>query len=151
MERPKRIQRKRTKGWRMPAGAVSVCRPSRHGNPFRIGGWYIRGDVGGFRLPLRMIFTEAAPGHEDSRFTCISTAAEAVEWFRWYVGTWTDGRREEVARELRGRDLACFCELTEPCHADVLLELANPVTEVWPMGKESGTTGDGGAHDGMPG
>ncbi len=27
--------------------------------------------------------------------------------------------------ELRGRDLVCSCKLTEPCHADVLLELAN--------------------------
>jgi hypothetical protein len=28
-------------------------------------------------------------------------------------------------RELRGKDLTCTCKLTEPCHADVLLELAN--------------------------
>lgn len=27
--------------------------------------------------------------------------------------------------ELRGRDLACWCKLDEPCHADILLELAN--------------------------
>ena len=27
--------------------------------------------------------------------------------------------------ELQGKDLSCTCELTEPCHADVLLELAN--------------------------
>ena len=32
---------------------------------------------------------------------------------------------EDVERELRGRDLACYCPLDEPCHADVLLELAN--------------------------
>ena len=28
-------------------------------------------------------------------------------------------------RELRGKDLICACKLTEPCHADVLLEVAN--------------------------
>jgi hypothetical protein len=28
-------------------------------------------------------------------------------------------------RELRGMDLICTCKLNEPCHADVLLELAN--------------------------
>lgn len=33
----KRIQRKRTKGWRMPEGAVSVCRPGIWGNPFKPG------------------------------------------------------------------------------------------------------------------
>src|SRR5687767_9868386 len=28
-------------------------------------------------------------------------------------------------RELRGKDLICTCKLTDPCHADVLIELAN--------------------------
>ena len=32
---------------------------------------------------------------------------------------------EDVERELRGRDLACYCPLDEPCHADVLLSIAN--------------------------
>ncbi len=27
--------------------------------------------------------------------------------------------------ELRGKDLACYCRLGQPCHADVLLEIAN--------------------------
>ena len=31
----------------------------------------------------------------------------------------------DVTRELRGRDLACYCPLGEPCHADVLLMVAN--------------------------
>jgi hypothetical protein len=34
---PKRIQRKRVKGWRMPTNTVYVGRPSRHGNPFKVG------------------------------------------------------------------------------------------------------------------
>ena len=32
---------------------------------------------------------------------------------------------EEARRELRGRDLACYCPLDAPCHADVLLAVAN--------------------------
>lgn len=32
---------------------------------------------------------------------------------------------EQVKRELRGKHLACWCALTEPCHADVLLAVAN--------------------------
>jgi hypothetical protein len=32
--------------------------------------------------------------------------------------------------ELRGKDLMCWCPLGEPCHADVLLELAN-VVDPW--------------------
>ena len=31
----------------------------------------------------------------------------------------------EIVAELRGKDLACFCPLDQPCHADVLLEIAN--------------------------
>ena len=33
---PKRIQRKRTRGWKMPKNAVYVGRPSRWGNPFDV-------------------------------------------------------------------------------------------------------------------
>ena len=32
---------------------------------------------------------------------------------------------DDVKRELRGRDLACYCPLDQPCHADVLLTIAN--------------------------
>jgi hypothetical protein len=33
--------------------------------------------------------------------------------------------RAHARRELRGRDLCCFCPLHLACHADVLLEIAN--------------------------
>jgi hypothetical protein len=32
---------------------------------------------------------------------------------------------DDVRRELRGRDLACWCRPDRPCHADVLLAVAN--------------------------
>ncbi|MBD3674367.1 MAG: DUF4326 domain-containing protein [Planctomycetaceae bacterium] len=35
MVEPKRIQRKRTKGWRMPRNAVYVGRPGKFGNPYQ--------------------------------------------------------------------------------------------------------------------
>lgn len=34
---PLRIQRCRTKGWRMPAGAVFVGRPTKWANPYKVG------------------------------------------------------------------------------------------------------------------
>ena len=40
-----RIQRRRTKGWRMPPGAVNVTRPSDWGNPFRVGGNLVNAGV----------------------------------------------------------------------------------------------------------
>ena len=30
-----------------------------------------------------------------------------------------------VRSELKGKDLACWCPLDQPCHADVLLQIAN--------------------------
>lgn len=53
--------------------------------------------------------------------------SEAVREYRDYLAT----RPDLVAaarRELAGRDLACWCPLDEPCHADVLLDVANDGT-----------------------
>jgi hypothetical protein len=33
---------------------------------------------------------------------------------------------DDIRAELAGRDLACLCPIGLPCHADVLLEIANP-------------------------
>ena len=53
----------------------------------------------------------------------IRTAGSAVELYRmWLPGQ--DLYRQ--LSELTGHDLMCFCPLDQPCHADVLLELANP-------------------------
>ena len=98
MSGPKRIQRQRTKGWRMPEGAVYVGRPSRWGNPWTI-------------------------GHKDPWSGEPMSAGAAVAAFRYGIDT-VHGRWE-AARYLRGKDLACWCRLDQPCHADVLLELAN--------------------------
>jgi hypothetical protein len=120
-DQPKRIQRKRTKGWRMPEGAVYVGRPTKWGNRFRVGGHYLRGANREFgALGVAVIFTEAADGHQTQRYTTIATTTEAVAWFRWYLE-----RCHIDVSSLRGKDLACWCRLDQPCHADVLLEVAN--------------------------
>lgn len=120
MSTPKRIQRKRSKGWRMPADAVYVGRPTKWGNPFRIAGHYKRRWRG-------WVYLEAADGFQDATYTTIGTRQEAVEWFRWYMGTKLFDRQPErdLLATLCGKDLACWCPLDQPCHADVLLELAN--------------------------
>lgn len=165
---PQRIQRRRTKGWRMPAGAVYVGRPTRWGNPFE------------FRTPHGLARVPAVedPGaeweyegrisadgtrhdyhHPDGRVTVCHvrymTRAECVETYRRaltgndsaamrsafphglgkWLGYWAKDAKglrvreyvtvDDVRRELAGRDLVCWCPLDEPCHADVLLELAN--------------------------
>ncbi len=62
-------------------------------------------------------------GYEDSvPVDGCADMATAVAWFRrWAAGDYT----AEARRVLGGHDLACWCRLDQPCHADVLLELAN--------------------------
>jgi len=123
--KPVRIQRRRTKGWRMPEGAVYVGRPTKYGNKFAVGRHYKRHVGAGIpRLGLSFIYLEAFEGYQDASFTTITSRAEAVEWFRWYLAQ-TPTSTAALCAELRGKDLACWCPLDQPCHADVLLELAN--------------------------
>lgn len=57
------------------------------------------------------------------------TRRQAVAAFALHLAaTEQDSLRAEIRRELRGRDLACWCPLDQPCHADVLLLLANEAT-----------------------
>lgn len=103
---PKRIQRKRTKGWKMPPNTVSVTRPGPWGNPRRVGMYqgYGREDaVADFRRWL------------ERDFACRS-------WEGVYGPPPT---KQRIRKELRGKNLACFCPLNQPCHADILLEIAN--------------------------
>jgi Domain of unknown function (DUF4326) len=113
--KPQRIQRKRTKGWCMPPNTVSVTRPGKWGNPFLIGRYY-RINAGAF-LWLEALDDVA---RRDPRFSKVQTAQQAVDLFRAVAE-----KRPLNWRELRGKNLACFCSLDKPCHADVLLELAN--------------------------
>jgi hypothetical protein len=109
-----RIQRKRTKGWRMPEGAVYVGRGDKEawGNPFHVG-----------HETSIVVFP---PGGGPDAWGCGMpiTRQLAVDLYR----AWLLARPAavEAAREtLAGRDLACWCALDQPCHADVLLEVAN--------------------------
>jgi len=100
-----RIQLRRTKGWRKPDGAIVVARPTRWGNPYRPGAdhpWYPAGQV-------------------------LLTREEAVTRYRSdLINRLLAVTVDDARRELAGHDLACWCPLDQPCHADVLLELANP-------------------------
>ncbi|MCC6355246.1 MAG: DUF4326 domain-containing protein [Verrucomicrobiae bacterium] len=98
---PRRIRLSRKRGWRKPPRAVTVARPTYWGNPWRVG---VHGD----------------------RATCVRAHAD---WLAGKRHDAPDGRSagEVLARigELRGKDLACWCLLDGPCHADALLKLAN--------------------------
>lgn len=103
-----RIQRKRIKGWRMPDNAVYVGRPTKWGNP----------------ISLR-VAAEARPTgtYVDGLYWTPEQRQYAVDKYREWIGQLAVG--DQIHAELAGRDLACWCPLDQPCHADVLLELAN--------------------------
>ena len=100
---PIRHQRRRTKGYKTPPGVVYVGRGSRWGNPFRIGA---------------LVLTNTG------RAACHIDAELAVALYRnWLQAQLNHGDLD--LSELRGRDLSCWCREGSPCHADLLLELAN--------------------------
>lgn len=108
---PRRVQIRRVKGWRMPENAVAVTRGKhrKYGNPFTLESYY-----------------EAGYREDES-----TAARHCVDAFRaWMLGEhhWAHGQPMPPPPDitpLRGKNLGCFCPLDSPCHADVLLELAN--------------------------
>jgi hypothetical protein len=43
--KPVRVQRKRTKGWKMPENTISVTRPGKWSNPFPVGLYGLEGSL----------------------------------------------------------------------------------------------------------
>lgn len=142
---PQRIQRKRVKGWRMPEGAVYVGRSTKWGNPFGPGTSSNLVRIPAVHYPDRPWEYEgriSAPGFlhpywkpDRTIVHCTSyamTREQAVVCFEAYTrgGGWpldwkTRFDIEAAREELRGKDLVCWCSPNQPCHADVLLRIAN--------------------------
>lgn len=112
---PRRIRLSRAPGFRLADVSDNyrvVSRPSRWGNPFTI--------------------TECL--NDDPTQTRAEAQARCVRLFQnWLNGEYVASGLELQQRrnwilghigELAGRDLACWCKTSEPCHADVLLTLA---------------------------
>lgn len=100
---PTRIQLSRRKGFRLQdvsmalngLPAVKVARPGMWGN------------------------------HAAVRDGTPTGAAAVASFRRWVEGEASWAWKARAGIDLRGKNLACFCSLDSPCHADVLLELAN--------------------------
>lgn len=104
-EQPRRIRLSRAKGWRMPDNTVKVDRSTKWGNPFVVG----------------------KPG---GAYTAkVMNRRHAWQLYR-SIACDMPALVEAAQRELRGKNLACWCPLPEPyehdeCHAAALLEIAN--------------------------
>jgi hypothetical protein len=125
---PVRIQRQRSKDWRMPDGAIYVGRPTLWGNPWTVAEM---GVVFGLPVAERRAAAVRMYRRELLHFGMLSDYDYHVSPERWDAADRAirvSGARsmaEYVPFALRGHDLACWCPLDVPCHADVLLELAN--------------------------
>lgn len=125
---PKRVRRRRYKGWRMPARTVSCTRPGKWGNPYYPGcGMGFGTIIGG--LPA---------------YWEVVSAKGQVRSYAEHLRLMKRDQPSEYAsyiKPLRHMNLACFCvlcpehvagkplrvvcEACQPCHVDVLLEAAN--------------------------
>lgn len=113
MTAPIRVQLRRTNGWRMPPNTVKVDRTTRWGNPFNATQSAVGFPTPGTVYPVELMPLRTAPSLD----RCLDLH---LAWLNAVLSYWPD-----YLEPLRGKNLACWCPLDAPCHADVLLELAN--------------------------
>lgn len=123
-----RVQRKRTKGFKMPNDAVYVGRGSKWGNPFKLIGDMVYVDAGHRRKILsKWVCYYDGGGYDTSDVVKLfrdllmdlnshEVEPEIRDKFKWM--------RDRI-RDLQGKKLACWCNVNNCCHADALIELAN--------------------------
>lgn len=124
--RPRRIQRKRVKGWRMPENTVSVCRPGIYGNPFPAGPYMTQQEA----VDVYRKWWEGRGW------------IDGIHWYEDQMGMLMGAMFQTEPHPLRDHNVACWCKLCgghqdglplgvqciacDPCHSVVVLEIANP-------------------------
>jgi len=116
--RPERIVLSRGRGFNLQdisaarngLPAQVVARPGRWGNPFAIA----------------QVMAETALGKDEAQAECVE------RYRRWVSGEMpamqSPGLPPDAAHiraELAGKNLACWCKAGTPCHADILIDIAN--------------------------
>lgn len=117
---PQGMQLSREKGFRLQAAsrrlnglpAAKVDRTTTFGNPFRVGEPVSMKQARRWGWPIK---------HPE--FVC-ETAEEAVQRFS-HALAFDEAIHGFVQMHLRGKNLACSCDLDQPCHRNFLLRIAN--------------------------
>ena len=108
---PVRVQRKRTKGYKMPPNTKSVTRPGKFGNPYKIGMHNIWGSLKDYLI-------------EKNGENTYHDVEDVLLAYRQKIKS-SQAMQRLIKHFLKGKNLACFCPLDKPCHADILLEVGN--------------------------
>ena len=111
--KPKRIQIKRVKGFKLPTNTKCVNRGTKYGNPYKV----VKRQYDYCIVTKNSIYFD-----ENTCRTLKEANEKAIELFKEYLN---DFKINEIVADLKGKNLACFCSLDVPCHADYLLEIAN--------------------------
>ena len=121
---PIRIQRKRIKGWKMPENTVYVGRPSKWGNPIRLNGDCIYIDAS-YRRKILSPWVFYNVGDAEDVVYLFEKLVDGTEFYNKDLQYWANYFENLYLSELKGKNLACWCPLNQPCHADILLKYAN--------------------------
>lgn len=126
---PKRIWHSREKGCKLPPNTVKVSRRTKWGNPFAAR--VKRGEDRQATMTREMFcdeyrewLTTETRGNRNLRGDWVQMS---LSCYPDMLGVPFEGRPTvaEIQAALRGKDLACDCPISQPCHSEVLLELAN--------------------------
>lgn len=102
---PQRIQLSRKKGFKLPPNTVNVARPGIFGNPYSV---------------TPMLLQMLNGNKMEAQQACVNAFRD------WLDGSAEGDELRTIARQkLRGKNLACWCRIGTPCHADVLLKISN--------------------------
>lgn len=114
---PERIQLSRAKGWKMPANTVNCARPGKWGNQYVV--WLDQSDRQWY-VTRGSCYTPVADKAAGCRLAVEMHAADLRAYLAKQMYP-----PDFILRDLRGKNLACWCAVGDPCHVDIYLELAN--------------------------
>jgi hypothetical protein len=92
----------------MPENAIYVGRPTKWGNPFKVGKMYFPTD-------------EIVLNPFNPKMEMCKDIDQCLQLYKEHLHRELKYGRLNLD-ELKGKDLTCFCSLTDKCHVDVLLE-----------------------------
>ena len=125
MENLKRVQRKRTKGFKLPENTKCVNRGTKWGNPIKLDGDMIYVNAS-YRRTILDPWVYICQGDINDVIEIYKSLFNQSVWWNSDMRYWHEQFQKLDVPELKGKNLACFCPEGSPCHGDVLLKLANP-------------------------